>query len=118
MNKSQAVDSFAALAQETRLAIVRLLVRAGDGVPAGDVAQAVGVSPSNVSFHLKELERSGLISARRDARSIIYSADYATMRDLIGFLMKDCCAGRPEICAPVLAENCCTPAKTKRRVHA
>jgi DNA-binding transcriptional ArsR family regulator len=119
MNRSQALAGFAALSQETRLAIVRLLVRAGsDGVPAGDVADAVGVSASNVSFHLKELEHSGLIAARREARSIIYTADYEALRGLIAFLMKDCCAGHPEICTPVLAETCCTPAKPKRRVHA
>src|ERR1700693_4603883 len=119
MNKVQAVISFAALSQETRLGIVRLLVRAGpEGVPAGEVAERVGVSASNVSFHLKELERAGLIEARREARSIIYTARYETLSGLIGFLMKDCCAGHPEICAPVLADPCCVPAKSKRRVHA
>jgi ArsR family transcriptional regulator, arsenate/arsenite/antimonite-responsive transcriptional repressor len=119
MKESQALTSFAALSQETRLAIVRLLVKAGPaGVPAGEVADAVKVSASNVSFHLKELERTGLIEARREARSIIYSADYDTLRDLISFLMKDCCGGHPEICTPALADACCTPAKTKRGVHA
>ena len=111
----QALTGFAALSQETRLAIVRLLVRAGpDGVAAGEVADKVGVSASNVSFHLKELERAGLIEARREARSIIYSANSDTLRDLIGFLMKDCCGGRPEICAPLLADARAAPAKTKR----
>jgi DNA-binding transcriptional ArsR family regulator len=119
MKESQALTAFAALSQETRLGIVRLLVRAGaDGVAAGDVAEAVSVSASNVSFHLKELERSGLIAARREARSIIYRANYDALRDLIAFLMKDCCAGHPEICAPVLAETCCPPSKAKRRAHA
>ena len=119
MNRSQALTGFAALSQETRLGIVRLLVRAGpQGVPAGAVAEAVGVSASNVSFHLKELERSGLIAARREARSIIYSADYDTLRGLIGFLMNDCCGGRPEICAPVPAGPCRAAAKPGRRIHA
>jgi ArsR family transcriptional regulator len=119
MDRSQALTSFAALSQETRLGIVQLLVRAGpDGVPAGAVAEAVKVSASNVSFHLKELERAGLIEARRKARSIIYAANYDTLRDLIGFLMKDCCAGHPEICGPALAEASCKPARPKRRVHA
>jgi DNA-binding transcriptional ArsR family regulator len=119
MDRSQALANFAALSQETRLGIVQLLVRAGpEGVPAGAVADAVKVSASNVSFHLKELERAGLIVARREARSIIYTANYDTLRDLIGFLMKDCCAGHPEICGRALAEACCTPAKPKRRVHA
>ena len=119
MDESQALEAFAALSQQTRLAVVRRLVRAGEkGVPAGAIAEAVKASPSNVSFHLKELERSGLIAARREARSIIYTADYDALRGLIAFLMKDCCAGHPEICAPVLAETCCAPAKPKRRVHA
>src|SRR4051812_9379587 len=115
MKTSQAVAAFAALAQDTRLGIVRRLVREGaDGLPAGDIAEAAGTSPSNVSFHLKELERAGLIDARREARSIIYRASYEGLRDLIAFLMKDCCAGRPEICAPVLADPCCTPAKSRK----
>ncbi len=119
MKQSQALEAFAALSQETRLGIVRLLVREGpDGLPAGSVAEAAKVSASNVSFHLKELERAGLIEARREARSIIYTANYAGLRGLIAFLMKDCCAGRPEICAPVLADPCCSPAKTRKRVHA
>jgi ArsR family transcriptional regulator, arsenate/arsenite/antimonite-responsive transcriptional repressor len=116
MNQSQALRGFAALSQETRLAIVRLLVRAGpDGMAAGAVAEAVDASPSNVSFHLKDLEHAGLVTARRESRSIIYAANYDTLRDLIAFLMKDCCAGRPEICAPAAA---CAPAKGRRRVPA
>lgn len=101
MKQSQALLSFAALAQDTRLAILRLLVRAGpEGMAAGAIADAVGVSPSNLSFHLKELERAGLIGARREARSIIYNADYPALRGLIQFLTEDCCAGRREVCGP------------------
>jgi ArsR family transcriptional regulator, arsenate/arsenite/antimonite-responsive transcriptional repressor len=119
MKESQALDAFAALSQETRLGIVRLLVREGrDGLPAGAIAEAAKVSPSNVSFHLKELERAGLIEARREARSIIYSASFDGLRALIAFLMKDCCAGRPEICAPDLANSACAPARARKRVHA
>jgi DNA-binding transcriptional ArsR family regulator len=119
MKQSQALTSFAALSQETRLGIVRLLVKAGrKGIPAGKLADAAGVSASNVSFHLKELERSGLIEARREARSIIYSANYDGLRALIAFLMKDCCGGLPEICAPILDDSCCTYSKARRRVHA
>ena len=117
MEQSQALRAFAALSQETRLDIVRLLVRAGpEGLAAGALAEALDVSPSNVSFHLKDLEHAGLIAARRESRSIIYTASYDTLRDLVAFLMKDCCAGRPEICAPAAAA--CAPAKGRRRVSA
>lgn len=111
MDERQSVAAFGALAQETRLRILRMLVKAGpDGMAAGAVAVAADVSPSNVSFHLKELERAGLCAARRVSRSIIYSADFETISGLIRFLMQDCCAGRPEICGPVIeAATCCPP---------
>jgi DNA-binding transcriptional ArsR family regulator len=110
MKESQAVQAMAALSQETRLRIVRRLVRAGQkGVAAGALADGLGVSPSNMSFHLKELERAALINSRREARSIFYVASYDTLNGLIRFLMEDCCGGRPEVCTPALAE-CCAPA--------
>jgi DNA-binding transcriptional ArsR family regulator len=116
MNRRQAASAFAALSQDTRLAIVRLLVKAGPGgMAAGDIADEVGVSASNLSFHLKELTHAGLVSARREARSIIYGAEYGALRGLIGFLMKDCCAGRPEICAPIDPR---TPMIAKKRKRA
>ena len=100
MTEPEALAVFAALAQETRLRILRRLVQAGpEGLPAGGVAVAVGVSASNVSFHLKELERAGLVGSRRAARSIVYSADFSVLSGLLRFLMEDCCGGRPEICA-------------------
>lgn len=115
MDQSQALDGFAALSQETRLQIVRLLVKAGeDGVASGAIADEVGVSASNVSFHLKELEHAGLIVQRRESRSIIYAVDYGALRGLIDFLMKDCCGGRPEICAPALARSKSALAKRQR----
>lgn len=110
MDERQALIAFGAMSQETRLRIVRLLVRTGpEGMAAGAVADAVEVSPSNVSFHLKELERAGLVAARRAARSIVYSAGYDALSGLIRFLMEDCCAGRPEICAPAVAPSCSHP---------
>lgn len=116
MNERQALTAFAALAQETRLRIVRLLVKAGqDGMAAGAIAEDVDVSPSNVSFHLKDLEHAGMISSRREARSIIYTADHAALTALIQFLMKDCCGGRPEICAPAFEKACCPPTSAKRK---
>ena len=111
MDERQALWVFAALSQETRLRIVRLLVQAGPaGIAAGSIAETVEVSASNVSFHLKELERAGIVSARREARSIVYSADFDALRGLLQFLMHDCCAGRPEICGGIPAPACCEPA--------
>lgn len=108
MDEGQALAAFGALSQETRLKILRLLVVAGrDGVAAGALAEQVEVSPSNVSFHLKELERSGLVASRRDARSIYYTAEYDTLSGLIRFLMEDCCSGKPEICQPALQPAAC-----------
>ena len=111
MKERQALMSFAALSQETRLHIVRMLVVAGpNGMAAGAVAEKADVSPSNVSFHLKELERAGLISQQRESRSIVYTASYEALADLVRFLMEDCCAGNPEICAPAReVAACCSP---------
>lgn len=108
MDERQALISFVAISQETRLRIVRQLVKAGpNGMAAGDIGTAMEVSASNASFHLKELERSGLIAARRESRSIVYTADYDALSGLIRFLMEDCCSGRPEICEPALNPTCC-----------
>ncbi len=115
MDERQALTAFGALSQETRLQIVRLLVVAGsDGMAAGALAEKVEVSPSNISFHLKELERAGLIAQQRESRSIIYRADYDALGGLIRFLMEDCCGGHPEICAPAAAvASCCAPSGSK-----
>jgi ArsR family transcriptional regulator len=110
MNERQALAAFGAMAQETRLRIVRRLVQAGPaGMAAGAIAEAAAVSASNVSFHLKELERGGLVTARRASRSIVYAAEFAALGGLIRFLMEDCCGGNPEICAPTLVPACCAP---------
>ena len=86
MDQSQALLGFGALSQENRLEIVRLLVRAGpDGLPAGEIAEAVGISPSNLSFHLKELENAEPRRGRRELRSMIYTANYEALRGLGGF---------------------------------
>ena len=115
MKERQALVAFGALSQETRLRILRMLVVAGpDGLAAGTIAGNADVSASNVSFHLKELERAGLVAARRDSRSMIYNAEYDAISGLIRFLMEDCCSGRPEICSPVVdAAACCTPAEKR-----
>lgn len=114
MEERQALMSFTALSQETRLHIVRMLVVAGpDGMAAGAIAEKAEVSPSNVSFHLKELERAGLINQQRESRSIIYTANYDGLGALVRFLLEDCCAGHPEICAPAteVAAYCAPTAK-------
>jgi ArsR family transcriptional regulator, arsenate/arsenite/antimonite-responsive transcriptional repressor len=119
MNESQALSTFAALSQETRLRVLRHLVRSGsDGLAAGAIAAAMDVSPSNLSFHLKELEHAGLIAQRRVARSIIYTADFGALGALVRFLVNDCCDGRPEICGLTIANACCDPAPTREKADA
>jgi DNA-binding transcriptional ArsR family regulator len=109
-----AVEALSALAHTHRLAVFRLLVRAGmEGMPAGEIAHAVGVLPNTLSSHLNILGHAGLIQSRREGRSVNYSADYEGMRNLLGFLVADCCGGRPEICAPLAdiadTAGCCAP---------
>lgn len=99
MEEKQAIAALAALAHGTRLAAFRLLIRVGlDGLPAGEVAHALGVPPSTLSFHLRELERSSLLRSWRVQRQIFYAADIEGTRRLLAFLTADCCNGHPEIC--------------------
>lgn len=108
MEAMAAVAAFGALAQETRLAVFRLLVQAGpDGMMAGEIAEALKVPASTMSHHLATIERAGLATSRRESRSIFYAANYEGIRALISFLMEDCCQGRPEICgAGSLPSSC------------
>lgn len=102
---STAVKAFGALAQETRLAIYRLLVEAGpNGLPAGAIAEAIDAPAPTISFHLAQLRGAGLIMQRRESRSLIYSVDVAGMNGLIGFLSDRCCGGNPGLCAPISKE--------------
>lgn len=99
METKDAIDRLAALAQETRLKAFRRLIVAGpEGLSAGVLADELAVAGPTLSFHLNHLEASGLLKARREGRQIFYSADFAAMRGLLDFLMKDCCQGLPEIC--------------------
>ena len=99
-----AVAALSALAHEGRLAIFRTLVQAGpDGLAAGEVGRRVGIAPNTLSASLAVLAHAGLVQSRRDGRSIIYRAAYDRMADLLGFLVEDCCNGRPEICTPLAA---------------
>lgn len=104
MDQPTAITALAALAQETRMTVFRLLIQAGPhGMTAGDVAAAAKAVPSTLSHHLALLERAGLITSVREGRSLIYAANYAGTRALLAFLMEDCCQGAPEICAPLPA---------------
>lgn len=101
METQNAVGALSALAHASRLEIFRLLVQAGpEGMAAGDVARATGILANTLSTNLNILAAAGLVASRREGRSIIYSAGYDAMRDLLAFLMDDCCAGRAEICGP------------------
>lgn len=104
IDPTTAVGALAALAQEHRLSLFRMLVQAGEvGMPAGAIAEALGIPNSSLSFHLAQLSRAGLVRQQRRHRSIIYSADYAAMNSLIAYLMENCCAGAE--CAP---DSSCT----------
>lgn len=108
MDAKQALAALAALAQDTRLAVFRRLVREGpDGLPAGRLANETGVAPATLSFHLAQLERAGLLSARRRSRQIYYAIDLAGTRALLSFLTEDCCQGRPDICGGLAANLAC-----------
>ena len=96
---SQAVDALAALAQESRLKVYRLLVEAGPaGLPAGRIGEALELPPATLSFHLAHLARTGLVRSRQEGRFVIYRADFQNMNELVGYLTENCCGGRS--CAP------------------
>jgi ArsR family transcriptional regulator len=120
MESENVVLALAALAQSTRLDVFRLLVKQEpDGLAAGDIARALAVPQNTMSSHLAVLSRAGLISAQRISRSIIYRAELSHLRAVMLFMLKDCCEGRPEICAPLIDEltPCCSP-PPKKRAHA
>lgn len=111
MKANAAIENLSALAQEHRLALFRLLVQAGEkGMPAGAIAEALGVPNSSMSFHLAQLRNAGLILQERQHRSLIYRANYAAMNALVGYLMENCCAGTD--CG---VEAACEPAQPKRK---
>ncbi|MBC8638308.1 helix-turn-helix transcriptional regulator [Caballeronia sp. EK] len=106
MNSDIVVRALSALAHESRLAIFRLLVVAGpDGMAAGEIAQQLELSPSKLSFHLKDLSHAELVKSRQEGRFVIYTANFDAMTGLIGFLTENCCAGAP--CAASSLPNCC-----------
>jgi DNA-binding transcriptional ArsR family regulator len=108
MNKKHAIAALGALAQETRLELFRLLVTRGpEGLPAGVIAETLGVTPSSLSFHLQQLVHAGLITQRRLSRQLIYSAEYGTMNELMAYLTENCCGRGAAACPPA-----CNPAHT------
>ena len=110
MESALAIAALGALAQGTRLDTFRLLMRhVPEGLPAGEVARQLGVPQNTMSAHLGILARAGIVRSERHSRSIIYRADLDGLRALTVFLIKDCCAGSPELCAPLIAElsPCC-----------
>lgn len=112
MKTKTAVAALAALAQESRLALFRLLVQAGPhGLAAGQIARRLGIAPSTLSFHLKELSHAGLITSSQEGRSVIYAANFNTMSRLLGYLSENCCGGNP--CLPVSLKPCAAPAREK-----
>ena len=114
MEKTDAVAALAALAQDNRLDVFRLLVQAGpEGMPAGAVAAALDLAPNTLTFHFDRLRTAGLVTVRRDGRSMIYAAQFTTMNSLLGFLTENCCGGVQ--CAPAVE---CKPARKRAKVPA
>src|SRR4051812_12487844 len=110
MEKTDAVTALAALAQDNRLDVFRLLVEAGpEGMPAGEVASALGLAANTLTFHFDRLRTAGLVTVQRNGRSMIYAARFETMNALLGYLTDNCCGGQPDKCVP--------PAKTRKPVR-
>ena len=119
MENKTAVAALAALAQETRLSVFRLLVQAGpEGLPAGTIAETLEVPPATLSFHLKELSHADLVTTRQESRFIYYSANFEEMAALMSFLTQNCCKGMPQECLTVVETalgSCCGPRQSKPR---
>lgn len=111
MDNERTIGALAALAQGTRLDVFRLLVKhEPEGLPAGELARVLTTPHNTMSTHLAILSRAGLVSGERHSRSIIYRANLDALREVMTYLVKDCCGGRAELCAPLIADlTCCTP---------
>ncbi|MGH7814317.1 MAG: ArsR/SmtB family transcription factor [Candidatus Binataceae bacterium] len=119
MKNQTAVAALGALAQETRLGVFRMLIQAGpDGMAAGAIGERLGLPSPTLSFHLNQLRFAGLVAARRKSRSIIYSANFKTMNELLTYLTENCCEGRPGQCAHSRAPGCSAKeAATPKRIR-
>ena len=114
MEKSDVVAALAALAQDNRLDVFRLLVQAGPkGMPAGQVATSLDVAPNTLTFHFDRLRQAGLVTVRRDGRSMIYAARYEAMSSLLAYLTENCCQGASKTCPP----GRCAPSRAAPRVN-
>jgi DNA-binding transcriptional ArsR family regulator len=114
MDTKSAIRALGALAQDTRLAIFRMLVERGpEGLAAGAIAEALDLPASSLSFHLAQLSHSGLVIQRRESRSLIYSIDFDTMGELMGYLTENCCGGNSAACLPV-ARPSTKPSRTRK----
>ncbi|MGB2817056.1 MAG: metalloregulator ArsR/SmtB family transcription factor [Burkholderiaceae bacterium] len=119
MKSNDAVIALAALAQETRLAVFRLLVEQGHaGMSAGEIAERVGIAPAALSFHLKELSHARLVKSRQDGRYVFYAADFAAMNRLLAFLTESCCAADGGACGPAACAPSSSQHGTSRKVKA
>lgn len=108
MDIEQSLYAFSALSQRTRLEVLRRLIKAGDkGMCAGQISDALGVRQNTMSTNLNILHRAGLVRNEREGRAIRYFADFERIRDLLAFLLEDCCGGKRELCEPVLNAICC-----------
>jgi len=106
MEKSDVIAALAALAQDTRLDVFRLLVRAGPyGVPAGQIAERLSLASATLSFHLNQLKHAGLVTFRRESRSLVYAAEYGAMNELLAYLTENCCQGGAAGCGPGACDN-------------
>jgi ArsR family transcriptional regulator, arsenate/arsenite/antimonite-responsive transcriptional repressor len=115
MKTTAVIEALDGLAHAHRLAIYRLLVQRGpEGLPAGVIGQRVGLLPSSLTFHLQNLHRAGLIAQRRESRQLIYSADFAVMNGLVGYLTENCCGNSSAECSPSCTPG--TPTKAAKRV--
>src|SRR4029453_5211135 len=116
MEQSDAVPALAALAQDNRLDVYRLLVQAGpDGMPAGNIASALKLAPNTLTFHFDRLRQAGLVTVRREGRSMIYAARYDVMNELLAYLTENCCQGRD--CPPTRRPTC-APSAPRRKEKA
>jgi DNA-binding transcriptional ArsR family regulator len=117
MEKKTAIAALAALAQETRLDVFRMLVRAGaEGLPAGQIGERLDLPSATLSFHLNQLRHAGLVTFRREGRSLIYVAEYSAMNDLLGYLTENCCQGDASACGVGVCDGSALVTSKKRKI--